>query len=156
MKPRTALATFVLVPALAAGAYLFTAAGPGAAEDPIEARQQAMKDNGKAAKQLGAIFKGEAEFDGDVVRRNAEIIAAKIADAKKLFPEGSTSDDSRAKPEIWEKWDEFAAAADEAITAAEAVAAVGANDDADGFKPAFASLGKSCGGCHKPFRKPKD
>lgn len=156
MHSRTGFWAVILTPALAVGVALVTTNAPVAQEDPIKARIALMKEVGKSMGPLGKIFKGEAEFDGAVVKSKAETIAANIAEAKGLFPEGSTSPDSRAKPEIWEKKDEFNAAADTAVARAKALVEIGANANEDAFKPAFAALGKGCGGCHKPFRVPKD
>jgi len=155
MKLRTIFAALVIVPALGVGAGLVTTGATIAADDPIKTRIAAMKEVGKSMGPLAAIMKGEAAFDGATVKANADKIAMTLKAAANLFPEGSTSAESRAKPEIWQQWDKFAAALNTAVGAAEALSAVGAANNADGFNAAFGALGAGCGGCHKPFRKPK-
>ena len=90
------------------------------AADVIDERQDVMKANGDAMKALSAIAKNEAPFDPAVVQESGETIAAGLADAQDLFPEGSGEGDTRAKPEIWEDKADFDRRLDETIAAGEA------------------------------------
>ncbi|MDH3443256.1 MAG: cytochrome c, partial [Deltaproteobacteria bacterium] len=71
------------------------------------------------------------------------------------FPHNSTSSGSRARADIWTKWDEFMGKAYDGKQKALAVA--DAADAKDGAKvsAAYKDFGKACGSCHKPFRAPK-
>lgn len=138
--------------ALAAGAFLMTGANAfsaGPFDKTIEARQQLMKDIGGISKAM------RQAKDAAGVAANADKLAeafAKVND--ETFPKGS-SEGSRAKPEIWEKWDEFTAAAKNAVTLAQAIAtkARAGEDTAELVK----GYGRSaCGSCHRPFRAPKN
>ncbi|MGC6492162.1 MAG: cytochrome c, partial [Myxococcota bacterium] len=50
-------------------------------------------------------------------------------------------------------WSDFEAAAGALSTAATALEEAGASGDMGSVKAAFGNVGKSCGGCHKSFRK---
>ena len=76
--------------------------------DPVADRQRLMKLNGASAKDLNDKVKaGQIE----AMAVNAETIAMNAQHIPMLFPKGSLTDKSKAKPEIWEKWAEFEAAA---------------------------------------------
>lgn len=117
-----------------------------------EKRQQAMKDMGAANKAI----------KGAVEEKNYATVEAKAKDimgtADKLvglFPAGSTTGKTKAKPEIWEKSEDFGKAAKNLSKAAgELVAAAKAGDDT-AVNAKFKALGDTCGNCHKPFRAEK-
>ena len=138
--------------ALAAGAFLMTsssalAAGPF--DKVLEAREQLMQGIGG----LNKAMRGAA--DAAAVAASADKLAAALARInEETFPKGS-AEGSRAKPEIWEKWDEFTATAKNAVTLAQAIAskARAGEDTAELVK----GFGRSaCGSCHRPFRAPKN
>ncbi|MAU95771.1 MAG: cytochrome C554 [Fulvimarina sp.] len=153
MIQRRSLSLAVL--ALSGAAIL---AGPALAQnlDAIKTRQELMKDNGKAAKEAGAILKGEAEFSADKATEiftRMHDIAVKFGDH---FPEDSkTGGDTEAAPAIWEKPAEFEAALvkyqDDTQAAIDA-----APQDVDAFKQAFGQVAQNCKGCHEDFRIDKD
>ena len=124
--------------------------------DPITERREAMKGNGKAVKAINAALK-----DGGPAAElvpHADQINATAMKLATLFPAGSDQPQGKdpghtmAKPEIWQKPDEFAAAVkrfqDEAAMFKMAVA----GGDMGVIKAEFEKLGETCGGCHKSFR----
>jgi len=117
---------------------------------PIRERHELMEEMGKQAKVLNGALKS-----GDTVgvAPPAEAMAKLAARIVKLFPEGSTNPKSRAKPEIWEKFDQFEALATklETSTAALAVAAKAGAD----VQALTAKVMRTCKGCHETFRTPK-
>ncbi len=124
-----------------------------AATGPIAERQQAMKDIKSNFVPLVKMVKGAQPFDAATVKKNAEIIAAKLQASAKLFPEGSDTGDTRAKPEIWTMSEEFQAIMNTAIEKAKALANVSSPDQ---LAPAVMALGgEGCKACHEKFRKPK-
>lgn len=125
-----------------------------AATDPIGARDVAMHAIADSMKALGAVAKGEAEPDAATVV-HAERIYALSGTVKYLFPEGSTNAESRAKPEIWSDWAKFEAAADDFAMATPALVEAAKSGEAGQIGAALGEVGKTCGGCHKPFRAPK-
>ncbi|MEZ4290211.1 MAG: cytochrome c [Myxococcota bacterium] len=69
---------------------------------------------------------------------------------------GSPKARPAAKPEIWTDWTKFQTEIAEYEEAANALASAAASGDPAKIGPAMKALGGSCGGCHKPFRKPKE
>ena len=144
---------FVAV-AFAAGTVLAGAALAG--EDPVKQRSDLMKEIGGAIKKLAAIAKGEADFNGKTVAAAGTTILENLKKSSKLFPEGSMTDKSRAKAEIWTDNATFMKAFEAAEKAAQGIIKVGTEDDEIEFQGALGALGKSCKGCHEKFRKPKE
>lgn len=117
---------------------------------PIRERHELMEEMGKQAKALnGALKSGDTAG----VAPPAEAMAKLAARIVKLFPEGSTNPKSRAKPEIWEKFDQFETVATE-LEMSLAALAVAAKAGAD-VQALTAKVMRTCKGCHETFRKPK-
>ena len=115
----------------------------------IEERQQLMKTIGGTSKAL----RSAADVAGVAASADklAELFAKINADS---FPKGS-AEGSRSKPEIWEQWDEFAAAAKNAAGLAKDIAAKArAGENTAELVKGFGR--SACGSCHRPFRKPKE
>ncbi len=126
-----------------------------AASDPVKERKALMEAIGKGMGQLAAIAKGEKAFDGKQVATAAQGIYDNLAKAAELFPKGSLSEDSRAKPEIWSDNATFMKGFAASKSAAQGLVKIGQEDDEIGFLEAMGGLGKTCKGCHEKFRKPK-
>ncbi len=118
----------------------------------IKERKKLMKANSAANKALKKAFAME---DYATVEAKAKIIAGNAAMILDLFPKGTTGEDSRAKPEIWEKWDEFGKKVAALNSAATALANETMTKDMMKVGPKMKALGATCGGCHKPFRGPR-
>ncbi len=140
---------------LASAAAVIGLSASLAAAGPIEDRQAAMKQNGKAMGMLVPIVKGEKPYDAAVVKEAATMLVEDMKKAAMNFPEGSGEGppETYAKPEIWSDPEGFKAAFDKAMAASEALAMTA---DEASFKAAFPAVGASCGGCHEKFRRPKD
>ena len=118
----------------------------------VEKRQSLMKNNSEAAKAIkGAVeAKDYATVEAkakDIMGNSEKIVAA--------FPKGSDTGKTKAKPEIWEKSDDFSKAAKNLSKASSDLAsAAKAGNDADvGVK--VKALGEACNSCHKQFRAEK-
>jgi len=72
--------------------------------------------------------------------------------ASDIFPEGSHGEGSRALPDIWNDADGFGEALSAFQSAAEALADAARAGDMAAVGDAAAGLGRTCGGCHRPFR----
>ncbi|MFQ5850157.1 MAG: c-type cytochrome [Candidatus Binatia bacterium] len=146
----------ILFAVLAGLFFLPVASQLFAQEDVIKKRIELMKSNNSAAK---AIKKALKEKDFNTIESKAKVIAGNMDKVLDLFPKGSTSEKSRAKPEIWEKWDEFSKLPGKVKAAAEALAkAAVANDEAE-VRVQIKAIGGfrsvACGNCHKSFVKPR-
>ena len=132
---------------------LFISAEVFAQADVIDKRKQIMKDNNAAIK---AIKEAVEAKDYATIEIKAKEINSGLEKAADLFPKGSTSEKSRAHPDIWEKPDEFKKSLAKARKTAEALSkAAAAKDDADvniQVKALGTTKDGACGECHKVFR----
>jgi len=131
---------------------LFISSQLFAQADMIEKRQKFMKGNSAAAKAI----KGAAEEKNyaTVETKAKEIMgnAEKISD---LFPKGSTAGKTKAKAEIWDKWDDFGKSAKNLGKAASELADAAKAGDEMGVTAKVKGLSGACGACHKAFRAEK-
>jgi cytochrome c556 len=120
--------------------------------DPVANRQRLMKLVGANWADIQAKVKaGNAE----AVAVNAETIAVMATHVLFLFPAGSATDASNAKPEIWEKWADFQASAKNLESMAENLRDASRAKDGAAVEAMVKEFGaKACGACHTPFRKP--
>ncbi len=125
-----------------------------AQDEAIEERKKVMKNNSAAAKAIKAAV-GKKDY-GTIASRARQI--ADALDMRKLaehFPQNSTSSESRARPDIWAKWDDFMGKAYDSQQKALALAKAAEARDGGKVSAAYKDFGKTCGSCHKPFRLPK-
>lgn len=120
-------------------------------EGPIRDRHELMEEVGKNAKIIGDAMKAG---DTDKVGGPATQIAAAAKKVAALFPAGSEHPKSRAKPEIWQKPDMFAAEVKSLEDAATALAK--AADEGGDVPQAAKELFAACKSCHTEFRLPED
>ncbi|RVT84472.1 cytochrome c [Rhodobacteraceae bacterium CCMM004] len=141
--------------AVAAGGY----ADSHSATDPaVKARHGHMQLYAFNLGVLGAMAKGEMEFDADrATAAAANLHAVARLDETGYWPEGTSSDameGSRALPAIWEKMDDFEAKQQGLIEAAATME--GAAGSLDGIRANIGAVGGACGACHKPYRQSDD
>jgi cytochrome c556 len=155
MNRRRAKTTIVLA-GLVALSMAGTATGQSTAKlwssDVVADRQRLMKLNGASWADAQAKLKaGNAE----AVAANAETMALTATMIPSLFPEGSLTDKSKAKPEIWQKWSEFEAAAKNLGAQAEKLRDAARSKDLAATEAVAKDFGRqACGTCHQPFRVP--
>ena len=120
--------------------------------DPVADRQRLMKLNGASWTDAQAKLKaGNAEG----IAVNAETMALIATQIVALFPEGSLTDKSKAKPEIWQKWPEFEAAVKNYGAQAEKLRDAARTKDLAATEAVAKDFGRqACGTCHTPFRVP--
>src|ERR1700752_4891816 len=120
--------------------------------DVNEKRQQLMKSQGAAAKAI----KGAVETkDYATVEAKAKDIMGTADKIVSSFPKGSTTGKTKAKPEIWEKPDEFSKDAKNLSKAASELASAAKAGNAADVDVKVKALGESCNSCHKQFRADK-
>ncbi len=91
-------------------------------------------------------------------KANIGVHAKAIHDASRLieaaFMKEITEGKTDSKPDVWKDWDKFVTVAKKLTEKSGKLAAIEAGDwEALGAQ--VKATGKTCGGCHKPFRKPK-
>lgn len=144
---------------LSAAAVLAAAPLAASASDlppAVKARQGQMQLYAFNLGQLGAMAKGEVEYDAAAATAAAQNIAALTKlDASKMWPAGTDSaslEGSAALPDLWENFDDVIAKAQAASAAADSMV-VAAGTDLASLQGAMGGLGGACGGCHKAYRK---
>jgi len=145
---------FNALPRLAwAGIAFIGAALPSGAfaddQDVKDYRSHIMKTLGEQVAALNLVAKGKAPA-GDVVAQ-AEVLSitaglAKIAFTPKV-PGGE------AKPEVWDKWDDFSKRLDQMSAAAADLAKAAKQGGVAAAAPKLSGLG--CKGCHDDYRVQK-
>jgi len=120
--------------------------------EPVADRQRLMKNVGANWADIQAKVKaGNAE----AVAVNAEALSLHAQRITSLFPEGSLSDKSKAKPDIWQKWPEFQGAAKNLEDRAGRLRDQAVAKDAAAVTATVGTFGReACGACHTPFRVP--
>ena len=103
---------------------------------------------------MGQMLKGEAPFDDEAFIRHARDLAtAARLDLLAAFPEGSISDDSDAREEIWFDWEDFEQKFVDFRAAAAGLGEAADAGDVEATKAAFGELGKTCKACHKAYKE---
>jgi cytochrome c556 len=120
--------------------------------DIVADRQRIMKLNGASWVDAQAKIKA-GNFEAVAV--NAETMALNAEHIPMLFPKGSLTDKSKAKPEIWERWNEFTAAAKAMQTESEKLRDAARAKNQAQVEAIAKDFGRNaCGSCHQPFRVP--
>jgi cytochrome c556 len=135
---------------LAAIAVIIGAGASVAADDPIHARQELMKANGKATKAVIPILKGAAPFKLEPVQAALKAYIESAEKGPALFPPGSDKGKTHALPAIWKNKSDFEAHF--AKLGTDSKAALAAITDEASFKANFPAVLKDCGACHQTYR----
>ena len=132
---------------------LFFTAELFAQADEIQKRRLLMENNNDTV--VKALVKAVKEKDFAEIQVKVKGIMENMDQLVTLFPKGSISEKSRAKAEIWEKWDEFTKLPGTVNKAAQALAdAAKAKDEAE-VEVKLKALGEACNVCHRGFRAPR-
>lgn len=118
----------------------------------VDQRQNAMKAIAKAAGTPGAMLKGQAPFDLAKVQETLNVFKAQGVKLKELWPEASKSEASASMPVVWDKHAEFLGLFDQLVAATDTASA--AIKDEASLKAEWPKVMRSCGGCHREYRKP--
>lgn len=121
-------------------------------EQVVTERQRLMKQQG-ANLQILLVKVKAGNFDA--VATYVDTLVVTSQQILQLFPEGSLSEKSRAKPVIWEKWSEFEGYASSLQTQAMNLADLARKKDKAGAEAAVEEMGRTtCAACHDAFRRP--
>lgn len=146
-----------LVLAAAAVAGLATAL-PAAAqfqkpEDAIKYRKAAFTVMANHFGRIAAMASGRAPFDAAAAQANADLVVTMSKLPYAGFIDGTSSGDTKAKPEIWSERDKFNAAAGKMQEEVVKLSAAAKSGNLDQVKAAVGEVGKSCKACHDNYRK---
>ena len=120
--------------------------------DVVFDRQRLMKIQGAQWTEVQNKFKA-GNIEG--IAPNAEVLAVTSMQIVTLFPEGSLTDKSKAKPEIWQRWGEFEASAKNLTIWSERLRDASRAKDEKAVADIMKDYGRvACGSCHTPFRVP--
>jgi len=141
------------------GTLAWSAQADKATEGAIKARQSLMQIYSFNLGKLGAMAKGEADYDADLAAALAKnLLAAAQMDNRLMWPQGSGNDayadKTRAMPAIWTTYPKVSEKHAALTAAAEKLAAVAGNG-LDAVKTNLGAVGGGCKGCHDDFRAPK-
>jgi len=123
-------------------------------KEAVEYRQSVMTVVGWNFKPMGAMVKGERPFDAKAFAAHAKDLAA-VSGVNILagFPADTDVKGSKAKPEIWMKWDDFK---DKMGTMQRELAKLGevaAGGDEGASKKQFGAAAKTCKACHDDYKE---
>lgn len=128
-----------------------------AQEDVLKKRKNLMNDSYDALK---AVKKAVEKKDYATVAVKARDIMGHMDKVLDVFPKDSIAEKSRAKPEIWEKWDQFSKIPPKVKNVADALAKAAEAKDETAVQTHFKALGSespfrsgACYECHKDFRR---
>ncbi|MGJ8618240.1 MAG: c-type cytochrome [Sulfitobacter sp.] len=123
----------------------------------VAARHAQMQIVSYSTGVLGAMAKGEVEFDADMANSAATNLNAMAKlDAASLWVPGTEQgavDGSRAKAEIWS---DAAGFADKFAALEKASAELMGVADVDALKAGMGAVGGACKACHESYRGPKN
>jgi cytochrome c556 len=113
-------------------------------------RMDAMEGMGKVSKDIARKISANrnlASIADDVakIRATAEKIPG-------YFPVGSGTGVTKAKPEIWQKWELFQERAAHVAEQSDKLAAAAAGGDPRAIRTQFMALERACAACHDQFR----
>jgi cytochrome c556 len=121
----------------------------------VKYRQTVMSIIGGNMGAMADIMKNRLDLPGHVA-----VHAMELAEMAQLigpaFKKNVATNATDAKPEIWQDWAKFEGAIADFEEAARNLETAAAGSDPSAVGPAMKALGKSCGGCHDSFRKPKE
>ena len=149
MKSGRLIVTGAVGLAIAAAAY-------AGGHSPVEQRQAAMKAVGGEMRPLGAMAKGDIEFDILVAMASFQTMRDAAAVAQPLFMAPSENgEETRAMPEIWAADSDFDDRMAQLIASLDAALAAEPSD-VNSYRPLFGAVAGTCKGCHEKYRAPEE
>jgi cytochrome c556 len=133
-------------------------AGAAALPDTPEAAAFNYRDGLMKAVQwkvgkLRGMAQGEVTVDEAFFKKTAHDVATLAGMIPEGFIPNSIVPGSAATPEIWMNFPDFTQKAADLRTAAQALADAADQNGFEASKGLVDAVGKSCGGCHRPYRK---
>lgn len=157
MKIKTSFVAGIAIAACAATAVFSGGHADKAAKAAVKARQATMTLYAFELGALGAMAKGDVEYNADAATAAAANLAkvTSMNQARLWLPGTSTAelgDATGALPALWESGSKAADIGKELAMAAVAMEAA-AGEGLDSLRGAIGAVGKTCGACHDDYRK---
>lgn len=149
----------ILTTATAAAVAVATLAGTASAnEHAIKARQAMMQLYAFNLGQLGAMAKGEVDYNSDAAMAAASnLLAAATMNQSAMWPQGTDNESMPGKtaalPAIWTTFPKIAENGKALVDAATLMAAEAGNG-LDAVRANIGAVGGACAACHKAYRAP--
>ena len=125
----------------------------------VKYRINIMKAIGGHISVIAANVKGKVDIQEDIkTHSQALYITIKSINIEKTFPPKTSHkeiENSRALEDIWVATEEYNIAMQNSILAAKNLSDIANSGDKNAVGKGLAALGKTCGACHKKFRKEK-
>ena len=123
-------------------------------ETPIEYRRGVYKVIGWNFGPMAAMVKGEKPYDKEAFARHAKNVAAVGPMALEGFGPGTDKGaaETKAKPEIWTKMDDFKSKMTKMNDEATKLAAISQTGTLDEIKKQFGATGATCKACHDDYK----
>lgn len=129
----------------------------GGATGIVKERMDDMSAMGKAMKTIVKELKNKSNMNADLVMQSSQLIIQHSSMIPQMFPQGTHGKPSEALPTIWTQWDDFTRMAENTQAQASNLQQL---IETEATRPQlmkqFATLGKTCKGCHTDFRAAKE
>ena len=102
---------------------------------------------------MGAMVKGDKEFNAEEFAKNAEAVATLSKFPMNGFIAGSDMGETEAKDNIWSNMDDFKKKMETFQIEAASLAEIAKGGDMAAIKPQFGKVGESCKACHKEYKE---
>ena len=119
----------------------------------VKQRQAAMTLQGKYLGPIGAMMKGAAPYNADVVALNATFLENLARMPWDGFDPSTKGEKSRALPAIWEQPGKVKEAIDRLQSEVGKLQQVSKGGDEGAIKAQIGAVGKACANCHDNFRE---
>lgn len=120
-------------------------------EDQIKLRKSAYALMGFNFASLGAMAQDKKPYNQQEAVRNADLVATLSDIPRNFFGAGTDKGETKAKPEIWQKRDDFDAKMDKMIAETRKLPQA-ARADLAALKKAVSDTGAACKACHDDYR----
>jgi len=119
----------------------------------VEYRQSVMSAIANSRAMLSAVVDDEVPYRNHLLAHAVSLNRLAVITGD-IFPAGSGGDNTRAMDEIWENEEDFKAAVTAFQNASSELLESVYTGDLNAIQDAIGSVGRTCGGCHRPFRAP--
>lgn len=121
-------------------------------EGIIKYRKNVMKSTAGHMGAITDILKNNLPFKEHLIEHARSLLQnSKMTTA--IFPKGSETGRTSAKKTIWENWSKFEKSSQAFVKASKKLLKLAENGDRESFAKQVRNTGKTCGSCHRFFRK---